>query len=155
AGKQTAFMRHGDMVTDVAFSPRGRSLASASQDRLVRVLDPATAAQRAVLRGHTDAVTSVAYAPDGRTLATGSRDRTVKLWRAVRPPLLARASVQDQGGTWFALISPDGKTLATGGDDRLLHLRAIDLSRRPAPLQAPSGVIYGAAFAPDGKTLAT
>jgi WD40 repeat protein len=64
----------------VAFSPNGRLLASASNDRTVRLWDPATGALTQTLEGHSDSVWSVAFSPDGRLLASASHDRTVRLW---------------------------------------------------------------------------
>jgi WD40 repeat protein len=64
----------------VTFSPDGRTLASASIDRTVRLWDPATGQPIATLFGHTELVTSAAFSPDGHTLATASRDGTVRLW---------------------------------------------------------------------------
>jgi WD40 repeat protein len=71
---------HAEGVPSVAFSPDGKTPASASQDRTVRLWDVRTAKEQAPLTGHTDWVLSVAFSPDGRTLASGSGDATVKLW---------------------------------------------------------------------------
>ncbi|HWR49429.1 MAG TPA: hypothetical protein VN327_17730, partial [Pseudonocardiaceae bacterium] len=68
----------------MAFSPDGRTLATASDDQTVILWDLTNPARPtrlgSPLTGHTGIVESVAFSPDGRTLATASDDRTVILW---------------------------------------------------------------------------
>ena len=64
----------------MAFSPDGRLLATASEDKTARLWDPATGKNLRTLTGHTNAVMGVAFSPDGRLLATASWDHTARLW---------------------------------------------------------------------------
>ncbi len=68
------------MSWSVAFAPDGRTLASASDDKSVKLWDVQSRKEVATLTGHGDYVRSVAFAPDGRTLASASADKSVKLW---------------------------------------------------------------------------
>jgi WD40 repeat protein len=67
-------------VHSLAWSPDGKTLASAGSFRQVRLWEAATGKELATLRGHTDVVYSVVWSPNGKTLASASQDKTVKLF---------------------------------------------------------------------------
>ncbi len=67
-------------VQSVSFSPGGRTIASGSWDKTVRLWDVNTRRNIKILTGHTGSVMSVSFSPDGQKIATGSLEGTVLLW---------------------------------------------------------------------------
>jgi len=80
-GKRLARMEgHTGFVTDLAFSPDGRHLASSANEPVIRLWETTHWTETRVLRGHGVGVYSVAFSPDGNMLASGGVDGTVLLW---------------------------------------------------------------------------
>lgn len=80
-GLKTFLTGHTGWVNSVVFSPDGKTLASASADKTIRLWDVAESQPLgAPLTSHKDSVISVVFSPDGKTLASASKDGTVRLW---------------------------------------------------------------------------
>lgn len=148
--------RHLFPVTDIAFSPDGQTLASASQDHSIILWDVATRRPKGPrLHGHTNWVQSVSFSPDGAVLASASDDHHIRLWNTQTGEPIGEPLTGHEGSVLWVTFSPNGRILASAGQDGTVRLwnaeTGVPLGQ---PLAKRTGWVTGLAFHPQIPLLA-
>jgi WD40 repeat protein/energy-coupling factor transporter ATP-binding protein EcfA2 len=148
--RQMARLVHQGEVHAVAFSPDGKLLATASEDRTARIFEVRTGRELARL-AHEDRVLAVTFSPDGRLFATSPARREARVFDTQTMREVARAQHSDPGGV--IAFSPDGRLLATGSynEARVLEAR----TGHEVAVLPHHGPVDAITFSPDGTLLAT
>jgi WD40 repeat protein len=149
-----ALRGHAEVVLCAAFAPDGKSLASGSADKTIKLWDLASGEENGTLQGHTNSVRFVAFNEDGTTLISVDTDHTIKLWDAASRKGIATLSGHRDTITCLAL-GPDGKTLASACKDGTVKLWEVAPGKNTATLRGHASAVKSLAFSPDGKTLAS
>jgi WD40 repeat protein len=143
---------HTDTVTDLAYSPDGRAIASSSWDRTLRLWD---VHERRPLGPALKGMYGLGFSPDGRLLAS-TDGQTIMLWTMPTETVAGEIAFDRRYLMSQLSFSPDGKLLAasnvpTGSVPSEVFLWDV-ASRR---LIGPKLRAHIFAFSPDGRALAT
>ena len=109
---------HRGRVVDVAVSPKGQFVGTASADGTARIWDVATkrGETTSVLIGHTNQLNSIAFSPRGLYALTASRDGTARVWKTDRGSTVAVLAGHD-GAVGGAVFDRTGRHVLTYGED--------------------------------------
>ncbi|KZS97342.1 WD40 repeat-like protein, partial [Sistotremastrum niveocremeum HHB9708] len=145
---------HAHGVACIAFSPLGQHIASASDDRTLRIWDTATGQQKQMMKGHSKPLSCVKYSPDGWHIATCANDRTVIIWdtatgheeQVLKGHLKVVSSVA---------YSPDGKYIASASHDKTVRIWDIATGYQDQVLNGHLDRVLSVAYSPDGNYIAS
>jgi WD40 repeat protein len=155
-----AYHEPASAVMAVAFAPDGKTLAVGAFNGAVRLVEAATAKERATLQHPgAGAVNALAFTADGKTLVGagakpggGKTPGLIRLWDV---------DTGKEKDTWrgtmaevqHLCISPDGRTVAVACRDSTIRLWDAAAGHERAVLRGHTGWAHYLAFLPGGKTL--
>ncbi|MGB8736265.1 MAG: PDZ domain-containing protein, partial [Rhodomicrobium sp.] len=165
---------HMAKIQSIAFTPDGRQLVSASEDKTIRVWDLASGKTVRTIRGESapgDAgkVYAMALSPDGKWLAVGGwfdgpgdEQDAIRLYEFASSKLVALLKGHADVVQGLA-FSPDGSRLISGSQDETAILwdtgiRAGARGTEPKLLHRLEGhkdFIYAVGFSPEGSRAVT
>ncbi len=145
-------LKHDNRVRNVAFSPDGKYVATASDDNTARVWNVSTGKQIFDLK-HSGPVLDVNFSLDGKYVATASADNTARLWDADTGKQIF--DLTHNGSVNNVIFSPDGKYVATASNDKTARLWDATTGKQIFDPLKHNGSVRNIVFSPDGKYVAT
>ena len=143
-------------ITALAFSPDGKTLASAAGfgESDIRLWDVASGKEIGRLEGHQSWVGALVFWPDGMKLASASADQTIRTW-----DLASRKCLDVLRGhrleVWRLALLPDQRTLISGSKDGAVCAWDASVTHPRRERITWPGKISDWRFEPDGRAIVT
>jgi WD40 repeat protein len=144
---------HKGIVYSVNFSPDGKTIASASSDRTIKLWGTDGTLLK-TLEGHNADIFEISFSPDGRLLASASGDNTIKIWSLERGTLI-KTWLGHSKPVYSVSFSPDGRLLASASGDNTIKLWSLERGTLLSTLKGHQNQVLSVSFSPDGKTIAS
>jgi WD40 repeat protein/tRNA A-37 threonylcarbamoyl transferase component Bud32 len=156
-------------VSELAFHPSGKWLATACEDGKAQVWNVETGEPVGAACIHVGPVYAVVFSPDGNTLATssgvhirsaGSKDglavgsAQTRIWHA-ETSLALTAPMHHPSPVQALAFSPDGRWLFTGSEDGKSRLFSTVTGEAVGNLMVGAGNVCSARFSRDGRCVLT
>jgi WD40 repeat protein len=148
---------HKDNINSIAFSPNGEIIASASDDKTIKLWTKEGHLIRNIDK-QSAKINSVAFSPDGETIASASDDKTIKLWTK-KGDFIKKVGKHNDKITRVS-FSPDGRIIVSVSADGNVKLwdnngKLWDNNSQPIK-NIEDGVkeISDLSFSPDSQLLA-
>lgn len=150
----TRLKGHELPVLSASFSPDGRRIATASQDRTIRIWNTDGTGDPVVLEGHDTAVLGAVWSPDSRRIISVCLDSTPRVWNTDGSGQAVLLEGHE-GLVTIAHWSPDGALILTGSADDNTA-RTWDLDGRSRVVLIDHGdPARTAQWSPDGEHVLT
>ncbi|MEW5739221.1 MAG: WD40 repeat domain-containing protein [Myxococcota bacterium] len=146
AGKPFVFKGHTDVVTSVAVSPDGATVATAARDKKVKVWKRETGELLHTIGGAQEQLNVVRFSKDGALLATGDTGFQVRVVDVHSGEV--KVSIAHPGPVSDVTFSPDGKSIAVGGINDTGAVYSLPEGKKRFELRGRS-----VSFSGDGKQL--
>jgi WD40 repeat protein len=151
---KSSFPSDDRRVSNTAWSPDGRLVATVRGDHTVGIWDGLTGKPVARLKGHTDWILSVRFSPRGDRVLTASDDDTARIWEATTGKLVATLTGHSLGLT-DAAFDDRGERVVTGAEDQTARLWDARTGKQLRIFADHESGVRHVAFAAEGERIYT
>lgn len=151
------FKGHSEGINDLSFTSDSRFLATASDDKTIRIWDVQRGSSDALveLKGHTNFVFALSFNPSSNLLVTGGFDEKVKMWDPRTGGCVSTIEAHSEAITSVSM-NLDGTCIASSSFDGLVRLWDTSTSSCLRTFYAEGNPpVSSVKFSPNGKFVLT
>lgn len=139
-------------IHDIRFTPDGRLIAVAGEDKTIGLWDVRTGKSVHRFQGHADGVLAVAFTSDGDWMVSGGRDSNICVWE-MRSGQLARTVPGHNFHVSGVALRRDNRLLATSSWDHTIKLWDMESGEMRLNIESEGVRFTSVRFLPDGARL--
>ena len=143
---------HRDRINDLSFSADGRTIASASADKTIKLWSTKDAKLLSTI-SESSPMFAIRFI-DNQTIAYAGANRMIKLWNLKAGKLSQEFLVRHSDDISRLTLSQDGKMLASASRDHSINLWSLDGTLLNT-LSDYEKAVTDISFSPDGKNIAS
>ncbi len=148
------FTGHEAAVQAVAINPNGDRIASAADDKTVRIWNQSDGKELQVLKDFKDQPTAVAYSSDNARVLVGSADKITRLFDPNNGNLIKEYPAQAAAITSVSM-HPNRQELASADASGVVKIFKTDDASELRTLTGHQGSVTGVVYSPNSQTIVT
>jgi len=126
-GEEELTLQHKHIVKSVNFSADSAAIATASNDKILRIFDLEQPAEPVVkFEGHMSGIKQVMYTGDNKLLISASDDKTVRVWDTATGGEIKQVDFPDQLGG--IELSSNGEILTVATGSKVIFMDSTELT---------------------------
>ncbi len=158
---------HTGQINRIAWSPDGQFLASASNDKTIRLWNVDTGKPTVILTGHSHKVNCIVWSTNSQELVSASSDGTIAFWETYTGKQIIKLVVHKslpienawEAQDWAKMVigiawSPDSSIIAYNTDNNILLMKATS-QETIQTLKGHKNRVWSLRWSPNGKILAS
>lgn len=139
-------------ITSLAFSPDGKRIVFATNDKTIYIWDVETKKDLLRLEGHTKCVNSAEFSSDGKRIVSASDDETVRVWNAETGEEIL-CLIGHDWSVYSAAFSPKGKRIVSASYDRTVRIWNAESGKEIRRFEGHVDCVHSVAYSPDGSRI--
>ncbi|TIA68970.1 WD40 repeat-like protein [Aureobasidium pullulans] len=145
---------HRDWISAICFSPDGKLLASASNDKMIRFWDAKTGALHSTIQDDSHIAEAISFTPNNRLIGSAHSDGTIKL-RDLGTQEVCKMFTGHSGKVNAIIFLGNEELLASASDDHTIRLWNTATSLTLFLLKGHTDTVEKLAASKDGKLVAS